>query len=128
MQRTKKGSSDEEQLLNADNFDEYAAICCWCTDAVKDQTSAEVNLEARTMIPKMQRLLDPSMKSKGDYDEATKYGGNILAKWPKGHVDGKRTCIPDIYFWDKCYAALKIFSCAVNEAKYIPLEFVKMFG
>ena len=40
----------------------------------------------------------------------------------------KRAFIPNIDDRDECYAALKIFSCAADEAKQIPEEFCECFG
>ena len=68
------------------------------------------------------------MKSEVNYDEATKDGSNILAKWQSGEAAGMRAFIPDIEYRDDCYVALKIFSCAEEEAKLITMEYVEMFG
>ena len=123
-----KGCLDEEQTFDDKAFDEYGKLVLKCTEAAKDSPSADVKLEARTIIPKMRRLLDPSMKSEVDYDEATKDGSNILAKWQTGEAAGTSAFIPDIQYRDDCYAALKIFACAEEEAKLIPMEYVEMFG
>ena len=126
--RPKEGRLKEDEFFDQKAFDEYLKAVNDCTKAAKDSPSADVKLEARTMIPKMRGLLDPSMKSEVDYAEATKDGSNILTKWQSGEAAGTRAFIPNLQFRDECYAALKIFSCAEEEAKQIPLEYVGMFG
>lgn len=80
------------------------------------------------MIPKMRKLLGPEAKSEVDFSEASKDASNILAKWSNDDVAGTRAFIPDLQFRDDCYAALKIFACAQEEAKQIPIEYIGMFG
>ena len=79
------------------------------------------------MIRKMRGLLHPSMKSEVDYVEAAKDGSNILVQWSHGYAAGAMAFIPDLSDHDLCYAALKILSCAAEEAKRIPKEFVGLF-
>ena len=76
-----KGSLKEEEYFDQKAFNEYGALVRKCTETTKDSPSANVKLEAHTMIRKMRGLLDPSMKGVVDYEEATKDISNILAKW-----------------------------------------------
>ena len=68
------------------------------------------------------------MRSKVDYSKATKDGGNIPTKWLNGSAAGDRAFIPNIKFRDDCYAALKIFLCAQEEATQISVEYMEIFG
>ena len=65
--------------------------------------------------------MHPSVKGEVDYSEVTKYGSNILTQLMKGNAAGTGAFILDIKYRDQCYDALKIFSCASEEAKEIPL-------
>ena len=122
------GSLLEEPPFDYDAYDEYADIIRQCTQASNDTQCRGVKEEARTMIPKMRKLLAPQAKSEVDFREATKDASNILAKWSNDDVAGTRAFIPDLQFRDNCYAALKIFACAQEEAKQIPIEYIEMFG
>jgi len=119
----KEGTAFEEKP-----FEEYCSLVRQCQDAALESTSADVRLEARSMLPKLRGLLDPSIKYEVDYHEATKDGCNVLSCWRNGDAAGRRAFIPDTRTRDECYAALKIFSCAEEEAKRIPSEYVEMFG
>ena len=122
-----KGGLEEEQSFDPATFDEYCKIVRQCTDVVAYSLSRDVMTESRSMIPKMRGLLHPSVKSEVDYAEVTKDTSNILAKWLDGNAAGTSAFVPDIEFREQCYAALKIFSCAGEEAKQIPLEYIDMF-
>ena len=80
------------------------------------------------MLKKMKGLLDPSMKSEVDYEEAVKDSSNVLTQWNNGDTAGKRAFIPNIKDHDECYGALKIFPCEADEAKEIPEELCACFG
>ena len=80
------------------------------------------------MIPKMRKLMSPATKSEVDFCEAAKDASNILSKWSNDDVAGTRAFIPHLQFRDDCYAALKIFACAQEEAKQIPIEYIKIVG
>ncbi len=83
-----KGSLAEENAFDANAFDGYVDVVRRCTNAAKGSSSADVKLEGRTMILKMRGLLEPSMKSEVDYDEATRDCGNIFVKWINGDAAG----------------------------------------
>jgi len=121
-------ASLKEAKFNQEAFDEYSDLVLKCTNAAAKSSSADVKLESRSMIPKMRGLLDPSVKDEVDYAEATKDTNNILAQWEQDKAAGTRAFIPDLQFRDECYAALKIFSCAEEESKLIPMEYIEMFG
>ena len=123
-----RGESVEPTSFNQDAFDEYLDLVLRCTETAKESTSSDVKAEASSMITKMRGLLHPSVKDEVDYAEATKDSSNILTHWMKGEAAGTRAFIPDINYRDQCYAALKIFSCASEEAKKIPFEFAEAFG
>lgn len=80
------------------------------------------------MITKMRGVLDPSLKYEVDYEEAVKDVSNALFMWRMEAAAGKRAFIPDIADRDLCFAAVKIFSHALEEAKVIPEEFCEEFG
>ena len=80
------------------------------------------------MIPKMRKLLSPAAKSEVDFREAAKDASNILSKLSNDDVTCTRVFIPGLQFRDNCYAALKIFARAQEEAKQIPIEHIKMIG
>ena len=67
----------------------------------------------------MKGLLQPTVESEVDFAEATNDGSNILARWMNREAAGTRTFILDLNDCDDCYAAVKIFSCAVDEATQI---------
>ena len=76
----------------------------------------------------MRGLLDPAVKGEVDYAEATKDESNILAQWMIGDTAGTRAFIPDLKDRDECYAAaFQIYSCADEEAKQIPQEYIEYF-
>ena len=122
-----KGSLMEDDPFNQEAFDEYLDLVNKCTQKAKQSTSADVKAEASSMIRKMRGLLHPSVKSEVDYAEATKDTSNILVQWSHGYAAGAKAFIPDLGDRDLCYAALKILSCAAEEAKQIPEEFVGLF-
>ena len=80
------------------------------------------------MVPKMRGLLAPSAKYEVDFDEARQECTNILTAWTNGNAAGTRAFIPDIEYRDECMAALAIYSCAEEEARQIPIEYVDHFG
>lgn len=123
-----RGSLLEEPYFDDEAYNEYADIARQCTKAAKDAQCRGVQAEARTMIPKMRDLLALATKSEVDFREATKDTSNVLAKWSNDNVADTRAFIPDLEFCHDCYAALKIFSCAQEEAKHIPIKYIEMFG
>ena len=84
--------------------------------------------EGPSMISKMRGLLTPSIKCEVDYEEASKNVCNVLIHWQKGETVGKRAFIPDVKDCDDCYAILKIFSHATEEAKLITGKLCKKIG
>ena len=80
------------------------------------------------MIPKRLGLLASVATSEVDFREATKDASNILVKWLHEDYACTRAFIFDLQFRDDCSAALKIFSCAQEKAKQIPIEYIEMFG
>ena len=123
-----KSTLQEPQTFNSDDFDEYCDLVRQCTTVAKQSKSTHVKAEAPSMLSKMRRLLHPSVKYEVDFAEATQDSSNIYRYWIKGEAAGTAAFIPDIGDRDACYSALKIFSCAADEAKLIPQEYVEMFG
>jgi len=74
------------------------------------------------MNKKMRGLLHPKHKAKVDYEEAAKDVSNIWWYWSQGPASGTSAFIPSVHDRDECYAALRIFSKADDEAKLIPEE------
>jgi hypothetical protein len=109
-------------------FDKYAQLVLQCSEISEASTSSDVKLETPSMISKMRGLLDPKVKAEVDYEEAAKDASNVWLQWSQGHAAGKRAFIPTIEDRNECFAALKIFSHAGDEAKLIPKEFCKEFG
>ena len=122
------GSLLEEPPLDYGVYDECADIVRQCTQASKDTQCRGAEEEARTIIPKTRKLLSPAAKSEVDFCEATKDANNILSKWSNDDVAGTRSFTPNLPFRYDCYAALKVFACAQDEAKQIPIEYIDMFG
>lgn len=112
-----KDSLSEDIYFNHKSFDKYADIVLQCTQTYESTASSDVKAEGPSMIFKMRGLLSPSVKCEVDYEEASKDVCNVLLHWQKGEAAGKRAFIPDINDRDDCYAALKIFSHASEEAK-----------
>ena len=112
-----KESLKEDDPFDQEAFDEYLDLVNKCTKKAKQSTPADVKAEASSMIRKMRGLLHPSMRSEVDYAEATKDTSNILVQWSHGYAAGAKAFIPDLGDRDLCYAALKILSCAAEEAK-----------
>lgn len=119
---------NEDTSFDEKTFEEYCSLVRQCQDVASESTSSGVRLEARSMIPKLRGLLDPSIKFEVDYQEATKDGSNVLSCWRKGDAAGTSAFIPSMQSRDECYNALKIFSCAEDESKQIPVEYVETFG
>ena len=123
-----KGNLNEDSHFNSEKYDEYVELVLQCTQTFECSESSDVTTEGPSMIKKMRGLLDPSVKFEVDYEEAVKDVSNVLFMWKMDAAAGKRAFIPDMDDRDLCYAAVKIFSHAAEEAKLIPEEFCKEFG
>ena len=108
--------------------EKYMEVVVKCTKLVKSSRSLDVRAEATSMIPKMNILLDPKAWSEVDYTEAAKDCSKIFMKWLHNEAAGTRAFIPDLNDRDECYAALQIYSCALEESKLIPIEYQDSFG
>ena len=123
-----KCSLKEPSTFKSEDFEQYCALVLKCTTVAKESDSSNVKAESRSMLSKMRKLMDPTVKGDVDFAEATMDCSNILRHWINGDAAGTAAFIPDLEDRDICYAALKIFSCAAEEAKLIPQEYVEMFG
>ena len=123
-----KTNFNENSFFNDASYDEYTKLVLKCTAVVESSKSHDVKKEGRSMISKMRGLLDPAVRSEVDYEEAVKDVSNVWIHWSNGEAAGKRAFIPTVEDRDQCYAALRIFSYAADEAKLIPQEFCEEFG
>ena len=80
------------------------------------------------MLAKIRGVLTPQLRNEVEYKEATKYCNNIAFMGLKIEAAGTRAFIPDVNDRDQCYAALKIYPCALRESNIIPTEFVEPWG
>ncbi len=122
------GSLKEEDWFDEEAYTEYERIVLQCGETAKTSDSEAVKTEAPSMLAKMRRLLEPSIRTEVDYKEATVDLSNVLASWMMGKAAGTKAFIPDTRDRDEIYAALQIFSCAGEEAKQIQVEYVEHFG
>ena len=118
----------EETILNDDHLKEYERLVRMCGETAADTSSPGVKKEAPSMLRKMRHLLDPHVRMEVDFEEASKDLSNLLAFWVAGDPAGTRAFIPDTRYRDDIYSALKIFSCAEQEAKQIQIEYIEHFG
>ena len=122
------GDLTEAPISDDAEHDEYLRVVSLCTEAANSSSSLDVLAEAKSMIPKMRKLLDPKLRDEVDFSEATKDCSNIHRKWLNNQAAGRRAFIPDDNDRDECYSALRIYSCALEESKLIPLEYEDMWG
>ena len=80
------------------------------------------------MLSEMKGLMHPLVKYEVDFVDATKDVSYLLSWWTNNKPASTRVFIPDLKDCDECYSALKIFLCACEEAKQIPIEYIKHFG
>jgi len=118
----------EEPVSNADEFDRYCEVVSECEKIAHSSSSSDVKAEAKSMIPKMRGLLKPELRDEVDFNEAAKDCSNVFAHWLNNEPAGTRAFIPSKEDRDKCYAALQIYSCALEESQLIPSEYQDMFG
>ena len=122
------GDLIEAPISNDAEHDEYLRIVLQCTQTAEASLSEDVRVEARSMIPKMKGLLVPKLRAEVDFTEALKDCSHIHYKWLNNEAAGTRAFIPDINDRDDCYSALRIYSCALEESKLIPTEYVDVWG
>ena len=118
----------ENSFLDSDASDEYVSLVNECTRTATRTSSSGVEAESKTMLSKMKGLMHPSVKYEVDFEETTKDVSYLLSRWTNNEPVGTRAFIPDPKERDKCYSALKIFLCAYDEAKQIPIEYIENFG
>ena len=118
----------EDSVFDEQAFDDYCKLVRECTNLGKNSSNPDVRAEARSMIPKMRGLLKPTSKDEVDFAEATKDCSNIFMWWVDNQPAGNRAFIPDDTDREVCFSALKIYFCAAEEAKHIPIEYCQMFG
>lgn len=123
-----KSNFDESLSFNSKAFDKYIQLMVQCTNTAKASKSADVQLEAKTMLPKMRKLTNLQLKMEVDYSEATRDITTVLISWSNGDAAGTRAFIPEIEYQDDCNNALKIFACAEEESKKIRKEYLGLFG
>ena len=117
----------ESPFSNDADFDEYLGQVLACQKIADESRSPNVLDESKSMITKMRGLLTPQLRDEVDYKEATKDCSNIAVMWLKNEAAGTRAFIPDVNDRDQCYAALKIYSCALEESNIIPTKFVEVW-
>ncbi len=118
-----QGPLKEDSIFDADAFDEYCKLVKKCEDAAASATSSAVEKESDSMIPKMRGLMHQRVKYEVDFSEAVKDLSNVYLWWLDNQPAGSRAFIPDLADREVCFDALKIYSCAVEEAEQIPNEF-----
>ena len=112
-----KGCLTQEHIFSDDFYNTYSKLLIRCTKVRKHSTSFAVKAEYPSMVRKMRGLLALSVKCELDFAEVTTDPSNIVTQWSQGLAAGTRAFIPDTQYRDECYAALKILSCASEEAK-----------
>ena len=125
---SRPGNLSESPFSSDADFDEYLGQVLACQKIADESRSPNVLDESKSMITKMRGLLTPQLRDEVDYKEATKDCSNIAVMWLKNEAAGTRAFIPDVNDRDQCYAALKIYSCALEESNLIPTEFVEVWG
>ena len=122
------GDLTKTPISDDGEHDEYLRVVSLCTETAKSSSSQDVLVEAKSMIPKMRKLLDPKHRDEVDFSEAAKDCSTIHCKWLNNEPAGTRAFIPDVDDRGECYSALRIYSCALEESKMIPTEYEDMWG
>ena len=117
------GNLTEAPISDDAEHNKYLRVISLCAVTANSSSSPDVLAEAKSMIAKMRKLLDPKLRDEVDFSEASMDCSNIHCKWLNNEPAGRRAFIPDINDPDECYSVLKIYSCALEESKLIPWEY-----
>ena len=125
---SRPGNLSESPFSNDADFDEYLVQVLACQNIVEESRSPDALDESKSMLTKMRGLLTPQLRDEVDCKVATKDYSNIAFMWLTNEAAGTRAFIPDVNDRHQCYAALKIYSCALEESNIIPIEFAEVWG
>lgn len=117
-----------EGQYNHDHFNKYLCFVNECESAAQKSNAEAIQAEAADIVRKLRGLLDPSIRSEVDYEEACEDFSPILVSWKADNPIGRRAFIPTEQ--DKCMAvnALRIINCAAEERIQILQECIDKFG